>query len=100
VEDRVGDKCSPYYDDGPEMYCDEHNDYDFISSEKCCKCGGGIKQGEIVFAGTHCNSDLTSFDTQGETCKFYDNRPDECNNFDDENFIAGNACCACGGGFN
>ena len=38
-------------------------------------------------------------DTGGDSCaSWYYNYPETCGNYDDEFFVAGSLCCACGGG--
>ena len=46
-----------------------------------------------------CNDDLSVSDSYGDTCEsWYNNYPYSCGNYDTDQFKAGEACCACGGG--
>lgn len=45
------------------------------------------------------NIDFSSIDTGGENCSgSYNEFPDLCGKYDDDDFIAELICCACGGG--
>ena len=37
-------------------------------------------------------------DSYGDGCEWYDEYPEECGAYDDEDFTAAEVCCACGGG--
>lgn len=39
-----------------------------------------------------------SADVDGDRCKFYSGRTAECGNWDDDDFLAKEMCCSCGGG--
>ena len=48
-----------------------------------------------------CVNDDSTTDSYGDTCSsFYDIRawPEDCGDYDDEDFTASEQCCACGGG--
>ena len=41
---------------------------------------------------------LGVYDADGRWCNFYDARPDQCGQFDDDDFESARLCCACKGG--
>ena len=46
-----------------------------------------------------CVNDDSTTDSYGDTCSaWYDSNPGDCGSYDDEDFIAIERCCACGGG--
>ena len=45
-----------------------------------------------------CESDMSVFDQDGDDCNGYASNPGWCFNYDDEDFVSADACCACGGG--
>ena len=50
----------------------------------CCHCGGGCK-----------NTAEDAKDSQGHGCGYYKNVPALCGDFDDDDFVASEMCCAC-----
>ena len=61
----------------------------------CCICGGGstsVPESEYCFDS---NNDAT--DTEKNGCDWYDIYG-SCGFFDDDDFIANEMCCSCGGG--
>ena len=45
-----------------------------------------------------CEDDTTVVDAYGDGCEWYNENTDACGNYDDSDFTASIACCACGGG--
>ena len=46
-----------------------------------------------------CVNDDSTTDRVGDTCSdWYDSKPEDCGDDDDEDFTASEQCCACGGG--
>ena len=43
------------------------------------------------------NSNIGKTDTWGNDCMFYDHHPNDCGNYDDDDFAAYSMCCACKG---
>jgi hypothetical protein len=44
-------------------------------------------------------NDDSNTDSYGDTCSsFYDDNSFDCGNYDTDDFISADACCACGGG--
>ena len=85
--DLTGDGCE-YYD--LHGQCDWWNTEFFTASDACCSCGGGS------WTET-CESDTDKFDSWGDGCEWYANPENtwSCGVFDDDDFIAVEACCAC-----
>ena len=68
------------YSDYDSYYYDENYDYsDFYNST----------------SGT-CVDDSTVTDAYGDDCEWYSSNPDSCGAYDDSDFTASEACCACG----
>jgi len=44
------------------------------------------------------NKDFDITDMWGDSCAFYDLNPLRCGNSDDDDFVANEVCCSCGGG--
>merc|ERR1711920_88537 len=69
-------------------------DEDFNAKEMCCSCNGGSIPKECV-----ANDDsYYAVDNSGDDCDWYDNYPDACGLHDNDDFVASERCCACGGG--
>jgi predicted outer membrane repeat protein len=49
--DSYGDSCSPWYNTYPDT-CGEHDDDDFIATDMCCACGGGVEKISVAGIGT------------------------------------------------
>ncbi len=49
--------------------------------------------------GETCEDYPGAEDSFGDGCDYYDLYPDNCGYYDDDWFVAGDACCGCGGGF-
>lgn len=50
-------------------------------------------------AGGVCVNNDSTVDSENDSCTtWYDSNPSGCGNYDDDDFTAGVACCACGGG--
>lgn len=98
--------------------CDDADLYknNGLVNESCCVCGGGNIEvlNETVdaqvymlrnplsyqdfkgkWSGAFCNSNETVFDKYGDSCEWYDRYPDQCGNYDDDDFNATIHCCAC-----
>ena len=46
-----------------------------------------------------CVNDDSTIDEVGDTCsEWYDYNPEDCGDYDEEDFTASEQCCACGGG--
>ena len=48
--------------------------------------------------GGVCVNNDTTVDKYSDGCSWYTGNPSGCGNYDDDDFTAGVACCACGGG--
>jgi hypothetical protein len=98
VSDSYGETCTDYYDEN-SFGCGSYDTDDFVSSDACCSCGGGSNEGGSIFAGNTCSNDDNVSDSYDRTCSDnYDEYPDECGLYDDDDFTAATACCSCGGG--
>jgi len=102
VSDSYGDTCTGWYDGYPSG-CGSYDDSDFAASVSCCACGGGIIGDDSVVVSVPaetCNSDLTTFDSAGDSCTWYDLYGGTVceGTWDDEDFSATAQCCSCGGG--
>lgn len=89
--DDAGNSCS-YYEDQP-VWCGVYDDDNFRASEMCCACGGG----SIPSTCGNDNPDALT-DSDGDRCDWYESMPFSCGNYDDDDFIASERCCICGGG--
>ena len=38
-------------------------------------------------------------DSYNDGCDYYNNNPDKCGDYDDDDFVSSTVCCACGGIF-
>ena len=56
--------------------------------------------GGNAFGITYCLDDIpaTETDEAGNSCDWYETNPEECGNWDDDDFMAKDFCCICGGG--
>jgi len=104
VGDSFGDTCSAWYDDYPSG-CGNYDTVDFTAVSFCCACGGGVYDGSVEVAsdagyGAVCASDLTTSDSSGDSCTWYDLYSGQyCEGtWDDADFSAVDQCCSCGGG--
>ena len=118
VADSFGDTCTDYYDAAPEE-CGNYDTEDFIAADLCCACQGAAQtsepaEEEVVEdapveeapaeeapveeapADEGCVNDDSIADSFGDTCTdYYDAAPEECGNYDTEDFVAADLCCAC-----
>ena len=53
----------------------------------------------ICLIGTCTDTDNGATDTGFDGCAWYDNNLLECGNYDDDDFVSNEVCCACGGIF-
>ena len=102
VADSFGDTCSGWYDNYPSG-CGNYDNSDFAASASCCACGGGVFGDESVTPSAPaetCNSDLSTNDSYGDSCTWYDLYGGEnCEGtWDDDDFSAVTQCCSCSGG--
>ena len=88
ITDEYGDNCTWYADNNSS--CGLYDDEDFTASLVCCGCGGGTQ--EVTLA---CEDDLSITDQFGDNCEWYADNTAECGSYDDDNFTASVACCAC-----
>ena len=94
--DRGWDGCD-WYDTRPGA-CGMHDDEDFIANEHCCGCGGG-RNVTVAVEETVCEDTAAgAVDAGGDSCSWYSSYADSCGAYDDEDFVASQHCCACGGG--
>jgi len=85
--DTGGDGCE-WYNNGNEAFCGAFDTWYFSSSDMCCGCGGGLS--------AICASTSGPFkDTGGDGCDWYEQNPDYCGWFDDDDFDS-SVCCGCG----
>ena len=118
--DSYGDTCASWYDAYPSS-CGGYDDDDFVAGDMCCACGGGetgssddggddgsaddgggddgSADGGGDGGGECSDTDNGAADSYGDTCaSWYDAYPSSCGGYDDDDFVAGDMCCACGGG--
>ena len=60
--------------------------------------GAGSAQSYANYTGWHTYND-NLVDASGDKCSWYDANPEQCGAYDTEEFVAADACIACGGGF-
>lgn len=89
VSDSWGDSCD-YYVDNSE-YCGLFDTEDFIASEVCCSCEGGLSHTTQCSDKTDGATDIT-----GDGCDWYAENPFGCGLYDTDDFNATEMCCACG----
>lgn len=73
--------------------------YNIIDSYCVCDAYGSSGGGDTEYndyGPDSCEDDLTVVDADGFDCTWYATYPDYCGYWDDDNFIAQQACCACG----
>jgi hypothetical protein len=81
--------------------CGNYDTLNFVASEKCCTCGGGISTSASIVenaVASTCVDDNSTKDSTGDDCSWYTRYPSTCGNYDSSEFVATNECCACGGG--
>ena len=82
-----------------EASCGDFDDDDFVASVMCCQCGGGItRTGDASAVGTCFSTSHGAGDSSENGCYWYTSSQDSCGAFDDDDFVASEMCCACGGG--
>jgi len=103
----------PFYDGYPYDICCLTSGYrneragpcecpDWPGPDPDCPTTPGPTSGPTLtpapMAATCVNDDSTT-DSGGDTCsEWYDRRPQDCGEYDDDDFTASERCCACGGG--
>jgi len=87
--DAYGDDCS-WYSDYPGG-CGSYDDSDFVAANECCACGGG----NVTNSTDTCVDDNSVADADGFSCYAYTLFPEDCGMYDDDDFTATEACCAC-----
>ena len=96
-----GEDCAAYVGASQsicEYYGEDYGDEDFDLVHMCCSCGGGERDADLNWL-TCTNTDDGVLNNWGGGCSpWYDNYPDGCDLYDDEDFVAEDLCCACGGG--
>lgn len=50
------------------------------------------------FVGSCIDTDKSRTDIYGDHCSWYENSESQCGNYDDNDFVASELCCTCGGG--
>lgn len=82
--------------------CGNYDTEDFVASEQCCVCDGGVDYSEGMVddeVAALCENNDSVSDAYGDTCSsWYDFYPSGCGSYDDDDFTASSACCVCGGG--
>lgn len=97
--DSFGDDCT-WYQQNP-VGCGLYDDDDFLANTACCACDiGGVFGGDIGgdIGGEDCESSAEFADSFGDGCNYYASVPNACGQYDTEEAIASDSCCACGGG--
>ena len=51
----------------------------------------------ILLEGTCSDTANGATDTGRDGCDWYNDKPQECGKYDDDDFVANSVCCACGG---
>ena len=106
ASDPWGDVCADYAIH--TYWCGGwYDDDDFFADSMCCACGGGVTP-ETEAPETHGHGDGMCHDTENgaldtahDTCADYTDHPEWCDHvgaWDDDDFVAADMCCACGGG--
>ena len=104
VSDAYGDDCS-WYSNNVDS-CGAYDDSDFEAAEACCACRENTYD-EPTYPDYddydydydyQCQDDNSTTDAYGDDCEWYSSNTDSCGDYDDSDFSAADACCACGGG--
>jgi hypothetical protein len=90
--DEWGNDCA-MYTDYPGT-CGAGDTDTFVAGTMCCACGGGSTAAQSTCEDTAGEA----IDSDGFGCIWYDNNPDDCGAYDDDDFVAADVCCGCGGG--
>ena len=91
ILDKWDDTCDWYGGDN-SAWCGRFDTEEFQANDMCCECGGGASFGDCrPTAGDL----LDRFD---DGCAWYENNAGKCGDYDTDEFIAADLCCACGGG--
>jgi len=109
LTDPWGDDCD-WYDENPDG-CGQYDGNGFRSNDMCCACGGGRRltaepttpsptmvSVEPTMAVPCEDTDNGATDSWGDDCAWYDDHPNGCGQYDDDDFTASEMCCTCGGG--
>jgi len=77
--------------------CEGYDDDDFIASQMCCNCGGGIGGTEDSQGyDEDCEDTHGDFvDSYGDGCDWYDYAPQDCGHYDTDDFHSNEMCCGC-----
>jgi len=75
-----------WYDTYPSG-CGNYDSTEFTASSLCCSCGGGIYDGSVAVPAPTCNSDISTVDSYGDSCTWYDLVGEQCTGiFDTDTF--------------
>jgi len=95
VNGTCGNRFYDFYPSG----CGYYDDDDFSSFQQCCACQGIWRAWNL---SKGCVNNDTTTDIDGYSCfasgVYYWEAPSTCGYYDDDDFTAGEHCCACGGG--
>merc|ERR1712156_296522 len=107
----IGDSANDYCDEYTTNpgWCGNYDTAEFDSVAMCCACGGGETGGDDGAGGDGDAGTCTDTqnvdaagerigDSYGDHCEEYLDNTNWCGNYDTEEFISGEMCCACGGG--
>ena len=72
--------------------------YNIIDSYCVCDADGSSIDDNDGSYPESCTDDLTVTDADGIDCTWYESYPEYCGYWDDSDFTASEACCACGRG--
>ena len=103
VGDSYDDTCTEWYDANPST-CGDYDSETFTAADLCCACAGTggedapVPEDPPAVVYDDCTNDDTLADSYDDTCtEWYDANPDTCGDYDTEDFIAADLCCACVG---
>ena len=88
------DSCTWYYDH--QASCGSYDTEFFTAATQCCACGRPADP--ILELVEVCESNAPGLDRGSDDCDWYTENGDQCGNWDDDDFVASENCCACGGG--
>ena len=93
--DSAGDSCA-WYADFPD-YCGDYDTFEFFANQMCCVCQFfGAQDVDLDAIYDDCSdTNDGALDTFHDGCEWYNEFPDGCGLYDDDDFTATEMCCAC-----
>jgi hypothetical protein len=94
--DSGGDDCT-WYEDHNE-YCGYYDSPDFVANHMCCVCKFFAEADNDFLDDIYSDCEDTdngALDEYRSGCTWYNEFPDDCGRYDNEQFTATTMCCAC-----